>query len=112
MNPNREELLFQLALTKLGDERADFLARECRNDAALRARLEALLAAHEQPDELLGEGAAHATIEPTMKIECAEERADEAVGQKIGRIRKAESCPCGLEKSTPSCEPANYGRQN
>lgn len=48
MNPNREELLFQLALTKPVGERVGFLDRECGGDSALRARLEALLAAHEQ----------------------------------------------------------------
>lgn len=49
MNPNREELLFRLALTKPAAERAAWLDRECGDDKALRARLQALLAAHEQP---------------------------------------------------------------
>ena len=40
MNLNREEALFQLALNKLAAKRA-----------ALRQRIEALLATHEQPDE-------------------------------------------------------------
>ena len=53
MNPNREELLFQLALTKPATERSLFLERECGDDKALRQRLEALLAAHEQPETLL-----------------------------------------------------------
>ena len=53
MNPSREELLFQLALTKPAAERAAWLARECGDDEPLRARLEALLAAHEQPETLL-----------------------------------------------------------
>src|SRR5262249_12720223 len=46
MNAPREELLFQLALTKPALERAAWLDRECASDSALRARLEALLAAH------------------------------------------------------------------
>jgi hypothetical protein len=37
MNSNREERLFQLALMKPTIERAEFLDRECRKDAALRA---------------------------------------------------------------------------
>ena len=41
MNPNREELLFQLALTKPAAERAAWLDRECGDDKALRARLDA-----------------------------------------------------------------------
>ena len=53
MNPNREELLFQLALTKPAAERAAWLDRECDGDSALRQRLAALLAAHEQPETLL-----------------------------------------------------------
>src|SRR6185295_11360466 len=83
MNQNREELLFQLALTKPADERAAWLERECADDKALCARVAALLAAHDQPDELLAapdEGAA-----PTLKIEFAEDPADEVIGQKIGR---------------------------
>ena len=53
MNPNREELLFQLALSKPAAKRAAWLDAECDGDAALRQRLEALLAAHEQPETLL-----------------------------------------------------------
>ena len=53
MNSNREELLFGLALLKPALERAAFLDRECADDAALRQRLEALLAVHDQPDPLL-----------------------------------------------------------
>jgi hypothetical protein len=53
MNPNREELLFQLALTKSAAVRGAWLDAECAGDAALRQRLEALLAAHDQPDTLL-----------------------------------------------------------
>jgi len=45
MNPNREELIFGLAVTKAGSERAEFLDRECSGDPALRARVEALLTA-------------------------------------------------------------------
>jgi hypothetical protein len=48
MNPNHEELVLALALTKLAAERAAWLDRECGDDKALRGRLEALLAAHEQ----------------------------------------------------------------
>ena len=53
MNPNREELLFQLALTKPADERAAFLDRECGSDAAFRARVGASLAADEHQDNML-----------------------------------------------------------
>lgn len=50
---NREEALFQAAVQLTGAERAAFLNGACLGDHALRQRLEALLAAHEQPDTLL-----------------------------------------------------------
>ena len=53
MNSSPEEALFALALAKPTEKRAAFLDAMCDGDAALRARLEALLAAHEQPETLL-----------------------------------------------------------
>ncbi len=47
MNPSPEEALFQLALGKPAEKRVAFLDAMCDGDAALRARLEALLVAHE-----------------------------------------------------------------
>lgn len=35
MNPNRADLLFPLALTKAGADRAAWLDRECAGDVAL-----------------------------------------------------------------------------
>jgi len=52
MNPNREEVLFALALEKPAEKRAAFLEVMCEGDSALHARLEALLAAHERPETL------------------------------------------------------------
>ncbi len=49
MNPSREELLLQLALSQPAAKRAAWLDAECDGDAALRQRLAALLPAHEQP---------------------------------------------------------------
>ena len=48
MTPSPEEALFALALAKPAEKRAAFLDVMCDSDAALRQRLEALLAAHEQ----------------------------------------------------------------
>jgi hypothetical protein len=48
MPPSNEEALFVLALTKPAAGRAAWLDRECGEDKALRARLDALLAAHEK----------------------------------------------------------------
>ena len=100
MNPNREELLFQLALTKPAQERASWLERECGEDKALCAPVAALLAAHEQPDELLAA--------PTMKIEFDEEPADEAVGQTLGRYKLLERVSeggCGVVYVAEQTEP-------
>ena len=87
MNPNREELLFGLALTKPAAERALFLDRECGEDKDLRARLEALLAAHDQPETLLATQAD--TARPTIKLDLADAPV-EAVGQTLGRYKLLE----------------------
>jgi hypothetical protein len=44
-----EESLFELALNAPESERAALLERECKGDAALRVRVEALLSAHKKP---------------------------------------------------------------
>lgn len=46
MNPPREELLFGLALEQPPDKRAAVLDAACGEDAALRGRVEARLAAY------------------------------------------------------------------
>ncbi len=77
MNPSREELLFQLALSKPAAKRAAWLDTECDGDAALRQRLEALLAA--QAD----------TVRPTIELDLSD-TPDEAVGQTLGRYKLRE----------------------
>ncbi|MDA1275860.1 MAG: serine/threonine-protein kinase [Verrucomicrobia bacterium] len=51
---DREAALFALAVEKPVAERAAFLQAVCGNDNALRQRLEALLDAHDQPEDVLG----------------------------------------------------------
>ena len=53
MNATREEALFALAPEKPGEKRAAFLEVMCEGDAALRQRLDALLAAHDKTSGLL-----------------------------------------------------------
>src|SRR5215471_12663304 len=48
-----EESLFAEALGKTGEARAAFLDEQCKHDAELRRRLEALLRAHDNPDPFL-----------------------------------------------------------
>ena len=105
MNPNREELLFQLALTKPTSQRAAVLDVMCEGDAALRARLEALLAAHEQPETLLATQAESAR--PTIKLDLAD-APDEAVGQTLGRyklLKQIGEGGCGMVYVAEQKEP-------
>jgi len=105
MNPSHEEALFTLALAKPAAERAVFLDRECEGDAALRARLEALLAAHKQPDPLLATQAEAARA--TIKFDLAD-APDEAVGQTLGRYKLLERVGeggCGVVYVAEQTEP-------
>jgi eukaryotic-like serine/threonine-protein kinase len=106
MNPNREEGLFELALAKPVEKRAAFLDAMCDGDAALRQRLEALLAAHEQPETLLAQQPEAAR--PTIKLDLAEEPPDEAVGQTLGRYKLLERVGeggCGVVYVAEQTEP-------
>ncbi len=84
---NREEALFQAAAQLTGAERATFLNGACLGDDALRQRLEALLTAYDQPDELSTKGAP--AVVATMKLDLPDAQ-DEAVGQTLGRYKLLE----------------------
>ena len=81
MNPDREELLFQLARRKPDTKRAAWLDAECEHNHALRQHLEALLAAHDQSDNLASTQAGVAR--PTIKLGRLD-APDEAVSQTPG----------------------------
>ena len=105
-NPPREKALFQLALEKPAEQRPAFLDAMCDGDLALRARLDALLSAHDAPDELLATKTE--TARPTLKIEFAEEPPDEAVGQTLGRYKLLERVGeggCGVVYVAEQTEP-------
>src|SRR6266496_2774212 len=85
---SREEALFALLVTTPVGQRQPLLDAACGNDRSLRQRLEALLAAHEQPDGALPTQAE--TAQPTIEAEFADEPPDEAVGQTIGRYKLLE----------------------
>src|SRR5271167_4749895 len=84
---NCEEVLFQAAVQLTGAERAAFLNGACLGDDALRHRLEALLAAHDEPDELSPKEAP--LVEATVKLDLPDAE-DEAVGTTIGRYKLLE----------------------
>src|SRR5690242_1415857 len=85
----REAALFALAIEKPVAERPAFLEAVCGADGALRQRLEALLSAHDRPDELLRDDASSTAVNATIKMDLADEP-DEAVGQTLGRYKLLE----------------------
>ena len=62
----REDPIIRQARERLAAERAAFLDGACAGDEALRQRLEARLAAHNQPETLLASQAD--TARPTIKL--------------------------------------------
>jgi WD40 repeat protein len=102
---SREEALFQAAVLLTGAERAAFLNGACIGNPALRARLEALLAAHDQPDDLVPTQveAARPAIKPSLA-----DAPDEAVGQTLGRYKLLERVGeggCGVVYVAEQTEP-------
>ena len=83
-----EEALFRAAVElPPGTVRRAFLDQACAGDPVLRQRLEALLAAHDSPDESLP-GTAPG-VKATIKLDLAD-APDEAVGQTLGRYKLME----------------------
>ena len=104
---NREAALFVLALEKPAEKRADFLDGACHGDPALRQRLEALLAAHEAPDESLPKAKETSAAKATIKLDLPD-APDEAVGQTLGRYKLMERLGeggCGVVYVAEQTEP-------
>ncbi len=101
----REEALFAAALERPASERATFLDGACHSNPALRQRLEALLAAHDQPDNLVPTQAEAARL--TIKLDLAD-APDEAVGQTLGHYKLLERVGeggCGVVYVAEQTEP-------
>ncbi|MFN0069741.1 MAG: protein kinase domain-containing protein, partial [Limisphaerales bacterium] len=101
----REEALFTLALDKAAADRSAFLDRECAGDPVLRARIDALLAAHEGPAPLLDR--LQAAAQPTVPDD-APRATGAAVGQTLGRYKLMERLGeggCGVVYVAEQTEP-------
>jgi len=79
-SPNREETIFEAALKLPPDQRADYLQKTCGDDAALRARVEALLQANENAGGFMEPPGRNKTIVLSLPLE-------EKPGSKIGRYK-------------------------
>ena len=102
----REEWIIRQARERPAAERAALLDGACAGDAALRLRLEPLLGEpgrKEIPLATLAEAP-----RPTIKLEFADEPADEAVGRSIGRYKVLEKLGeggCGVVYVAEQTEP-------
>ena len=82
-DPSHAEAIF-LAAAEIAEpqERAAFLDRECGDDLALRARVEALLASHDDAGDFLQT----AVSSPEMEAEFARLKPEES-GERIGHYK-------------------------
>ncbi len=103
---DREIALLALVLEKPVEQRGSFLDAVCGNDSALRARLEARLAAHQAAgDPLTNPGATTSVGTAALEFSTAP---DEAVGQTLGRYKLLEQIGeggCGMVYVAEQKEP-------
>jgi serine/threonine protein kinase/Tfp pilus assembly protein PilF len=87
-NPNHVKSIFSAASEKPLAERAAFLDQATAGDAVLRARVEALLKAHDNPDSFLNEAAAE--FGATIDLSPTEQPLAERPGTLIGPYKLLE----------------------
>src|SRR5438132_199861 len=88
--PQREETLFNAVLQLPVEQRATYLNKACGNDAQLRQRVEALLAAHDKPGEFLNRPPAELPAK-TFVITTGMIPLTEKAGARIGRYKLREN---------------------
>jgi serine/threonine protein kinase/WD40 repeat protein len=86
--PASEEALFQSAVALAPGDRAAYLDRACAGNPALRARLNALLAAHDQPDTLDEHGVG--APRSTLSSDSIPDATEGAVGRTFGPYKLLE----------------------
>src|ERR1044071_4977151 len=87
-SPSREEVLFARALEQPVEKWPALLDAMCEGNPALRQRLEALLAAHEEHDNLLP--TKMEAVRPNLKPDLPPQAPDDDVGSMIGRYKLLE----------------------
>ena len=105
--PHEHEIeVFNVALELPAGERAAYLEVACAGDPALRERVEALLVAADQTEELLPKG--HAAAEAIIKLDLPAAPEDNVVGQLTGRYKLLEKVGeggCGVVYVAQQNEP-------
>ncbi len=98
---NRDDDLFGEAIELPLAERAVFLDRACAGDAALRARLDALLAAHDAAENFL---ARSPVVRPADSVLPAEEKPGDVIG-RYTLLKKIGEGGCGVVYLAEQTEP-------